>query len=254
MTRSPSLARRSLALAAAAAVGAGALLTAGSGPVAAETGNHEFGASPEPGVTVTGTGLVAGAPDVLRVSLAVQKRAPDVSTAIEAVNAGAKRIRAALAKRGVAASDVTTSDFSVSTPYQQGNADPGFEAVHALSVTLRDLATAGQTIADAARAGGNATRIWSTTYDIADRAALLEKARAAAFADAKAKAEAYATLSGRTLGTVRSVHEGNQDYGYYGGGAELGGLSGGLSAPSAVPFAPGTRNVAVGTTVVWSLL
>jgi uncharacterized protein len=246
----PTLVRGAVALATAGAVAVTVVLT-GSGPVAAETGDHGYGAPTDPGITVTGIGSAAAAPDVMRVHLATSSTAADVSTAIATANATVKRIRGALTRAGVKPADVSTSDFSVHGGYTKKTVNR-FTASHSLSVILRDLERAGQTIADAAAAGGNATRIYSVNYDISDRRPLLEQARQAAYAEARAKAETYAKLAGRTLGTVASVHEGNADY--YGGDSALSGLSGGLSAPSAVPLSPGTRSVSVATSVVWNLV
>lgn len=246
-----SVVRGGLALVTAGSVAVGVVLTTGSGPVAAQTGDHGYGLPTDPGVTVTGLGSAAAAPDVMRVWLATSSTAADVSTAIEAANATVARIRTALTRSGVKPADISTSDFSVHSGYSKKTANR-FTASHSLSVVLRDLDRAGQTIGDAAAAGGNATRIYSVSYDISDRKPLQEQARQAAYAEARAKAETYAKLAGRALGSIRSMHEGNADY--YGGDSALSGLSGGLSAPSAVPLSPGTRSVSVATTVVWNLI
>lgn len=235
-----------LALGVAAAVTV--VLTAGSGPAAADVPAADPGT-----VTITGAGQAAGTPDVLRVTLAVSKRGDDVSTAISAANDRVRKIRAALKADKVADRDIQTADFSVGSTYSKKN--PGYRATQTLSVTLRDLAKAGQTISDAAAAGGNSTRIYGVSYDIEDRVQLQKEARELAFADAKAKATRYAELAGRPLGGVRKITEGNvpsyEDRYYCGGCAvKASALS---SASSSIPLAAGSQRVTLRSTVVWDL-
>lgn len=237
-------------LALAAAATTAVVLAAGSGPVAAADAS---GSGPRT-VTVTGAGQAAGAPDVLRVTLAVSKRGDDVSTAMDATNSRVRKIRAALKADKVADRDVQTAEFSVDSTYSKKN--PGYRATQTLSVTLRDLPHAGRTIADAAAAGGNATRIYGVSYDIEDRVSLLKQARDLAFADAKAKAARYAELAGRPLGAVRTVTEGG-----VGDNSDEDGCSAcyakaakAAAAPASdVPLAAGSQAVTMSSTVVWDL-
>jgi uncharacterized protein YggE len=233
-----------------AATAAAVVLAAGSGPVAAAGTS-----GPEPAsVTITGTGQAVGAPDVLRVTLAVSTRGDDVSTAMERTNDRVRRIRAALKADQVADRDVQTVEFNVGSAYSKKN--PGYRAAQTLSVTLRDLPKAGRAISHAAAAGGNATRIYGVSYDIEDRARLQKEARDLAFADAKAKAARYAELAGRPLGAVRTVSEGGA--GGYEDRYECGGCLAAAAAPaadatSAVPLAAGSRRETTTATVVWEL-
>lgn len=226
-------------------VGATALVvTTGSGSSAAADNDNGT-------VTVTGRGVAAGAPDILRVTFALTNRADDVSTALERANANVRAVQGVLRKHEVADRDVRTDGLEVGSTYSRTN--PGFRATQTLVVTLRDLKAAGRVIADAAAAGGNATRINSVSYGIEDRAALLDAARDAAYAEAKAKAERYAALTGRPLGVAKSVNENvNEDYGRYAYAAKAAATTAG-AADSPVPLAEGAQQVSVTSKVVWTL-
>lgn len=226
-------------------------VTAGSTPVGAA--DVLPGAAAAPGsVTVSGQGISVGAPDVLRVTFGITNRADDVSVALDRANASVRKVRAALRTSDVADRDIRTEGFDVGSTYSKSN--PGYRATQSLSVTLRDLGEAGRIIADAAAAGGNATRIFGVSYDIEDRAALLDSARDAAFADAKAKAERYAALTGRPLGVARSVSENVGRFGgrfsEYAADAAAAPASAGSSA---VPLSAGSQQVTVTSKVVWTL-
>lgn len=231
------------------------VLTAGSAPVSAADAPVPSSSAT---VAVEGAGQSVGLPDVLRVTLAVSKKAPDVTTAMNGANALITKIRAALKADKVADRDIQTAEFRVDSSYSKKT--PGYLASQTLQATIRDLDEAGRIIADAAAAGGNATRIYGVSYDIEDRQKLLKEARDLAFTDAKAKAERYASLAGRRLGDVRQVNEGNVQDGYDEGGygkadplqkgASLNNVSAGGSR---VPLSAGTRTVVIRNSVVWDL-
>lgn len=204
-------------------------------------------------VSVRGTGVATADPDVLRVTFAVTRTAKDVSAAIDGSNARVRKVKAALRSSGVAAKDIRTEEFDVGSNYSPRN--PGYRATQTLSVTLRNLAKAGRVIADAAAAGGNATRIYGVSYAVEDRAALVKAARDAAFADARAKAQRYAELAGKQLGPVRTVSEGGPSYS--GGRYQFDGVAAKAAAPAAarssVPLSAGSERVSVTDKVVWEL-
>jgi uncharacterized protein YggE len=125
----------------------------------------------------------------------------------------------------------------------------GYDVFQSLTVKLRKLDDAGSAISDAADAGGNATRINGVSFDIEDNGDLLKQARDAAFADAKAKAEQYARLAGRTLGRVSQINEGS-----VGSGPIMYGTAKAEAAmDSSVPIQPGTQQLSISNTVVWEL-
>jgi hypothetical protein len=201
------------------------------------------------GIVVAGLGKVSGTPDVLRLQIGVEVRRIDVSTALRDANALQTRVRDTLRRDGVDPKDMQTSDVSIYPSFDTKGKPDGYVVSERLTVKLRDLARAGSIIGEALAAGGSPVRLQAVSFDLEDDAALLQKARDAAYADAKQKAQRYADLSGRALGQVELVSE------------ELPGElpvpyatpSGDAAKSSAVPIEPGRSQVSVAVTVRWSL-
>lgn len=159
-------------------------------------------------VEVVGTGSAAAAPDVVAVDARVQVDAGDVATALGGL---AGRLGAALgaaADHGVAEADRRTTTMGVSPRWdQQGRAITGYQAFQSFRLRVRDRDRVGDVLAALAGAAGDALGVDGVSLEVSDPAHLLERARAAAFADARAKATQYAHLAGRDLGPVLQVVE-----------------------------------------------
>jgi uncharacterized protein len=218
----------------------------GSGPVRAANGD----ASAPNTVAVSGLGRVTGTPDVLRLAMGVQRTGSDVNDALNLANGDIKRITDALHKHNVADKDIQTSDLSIN-PHWDKDRINGYDVAESLTVQLRKLSDAGAAVSDAAAAGGNATRIDSVSFDIEDNQQLVDQARTAAFADAKAKAEQYAKLAGRSLGRVSQVSESTDTQPRPVPYAAMD--AAGAAEKSAVPISAGSQQVSVTTSVVWEL-
>lgn len=204
------------------------------------------------GVIVSGLGKVSGTPDVLRVQLGVEVRRADVSAALRDANAIQAKVRDAVRRDGVDTKDMQTADVSLYPAYNSKGAPNGYNVTQSLTVKLRNLGRAGKTIGDAVIAGGDAARVQGVSFALEDNAALLEKARDAAYGDARKKAERYAQLAGRSLGPVELVSEQvpsgeqpmNQAYAS---------VAAAPARDSAVPLDAGQSQVSVSVTVRWSL-
>ncbi|MGQ0843654.1 MAG: SIMPL domain-containing protein [Sporichthyaceae bacterium] len=220
----------------------------GSGPVRAASLDTALAANT---VSVNGLGLVTGTPDVLSLQMGVERNGPVVNDVLNQTNEDLARIKAALKKYDVDDKDVQTSNLSIN-PFWDNNRINGYQVTQTLTVKLRNLAKSGEAISAAAEAGGNATRINGVNFDIEDNVKLVEAARANAFNDAKAKAEQYSKLAGRSLGRVSSVSESTE----YQSGPPMPYLARAESADSAaapVPVSPGQQQVSVSTAVIWEL-
>lgn len=206
-----------------------------------------------PGITVTGTSEVAGKPDTLRLDLSIQTRADTVAKALESANKLTARVQSSLTKNGVAGKDIQTSTLQVqpeySYPTDSAPSIKGFTVSEGVSAVLRDLAKSGDAISAAVSAGGNAVQVNGISLDLEDNGKLLSTARERAIANAKAKAEQYATASGRDLGAVVSITEAVSDPPpvTYEARAMTAKDSG-----SAVPLQAGTEKVGVTVTVVYA--
>lgn len=244
-----SLPRRSaaalLALLTALVVAAGLVVTSSTGQ--ASTGDGDAGVL---GVDVAGTGRASGVPDVLRFDVGVQVPAATVDGALTAANAAQARVVAVLKQRGIAARDIQTTSVRVDPRYDaKGRTITGYVVAQQVRVTARDLRTAGATLGAAVTAGGNAARLSGVRFALEEDQALRTEARDAAFAEARAKAEQYARLSGRTLGAVQSVREDVRERPFANG--ESYDLASARSA--AVPLEAGSSEVEVDVQVRWAL-
>ncbi|MCP4608267.1 MAG: SIMPL domain-containing protein, partial [Planctomycetes bacterium] len=83
----------------------------------------------------------------------------------------------------------------------------GYRVSNTVNVTIRDLNKVGDVIDSVAVAGGNFTRIDGVNFSVEDPTPFKNLARDEAFAQAKAKAEQLASLSGMSLGKATYVSE-----------------------------------------------
>jgi uncharacterized protein YggE len=201
------------------------------------------------GITVTGVGQASAAPDVLRIFLAAEASATTVSAALDGASTALERIRQALLDAGVAVKDLASSNVVLHPQYGDRGGIQGYVARLGLQAALRDLGSAGELLADAVAAGGDAARLDGMAFEVADQTALQTEARAAAWENARAAAGQYAELSGRTLGRVLAAEE---------GGGAIGPVRAGIALAaaherSAVPVEPGTSTVTVQVQVRWEL-
>jgi uncharacterized protein len=206
-----------------------------------------------PGITVSGRADVAGTPDTLRLDLSVVATASSVSEALASANRSADSVQKSLLANGVQTRDLQTSGLSIQPEYDYSNgAAPrlrGYQVSESVSAKLRNLGRAGNAVGQAVTAGGNAVRVNGISLDLEETSALVSSARDRAFADAKAKAEQYARAAGRSLGEVMSISED-------------------VATPSpipmpyaamdsaksaSVPIQPGSQDVSVSVTVVFTM-
>ncbi|MGI8574614.1 MAG: SIMPL domain-containing protein [Egibacteraceae bacterium] len=205
------------------------------------------------GITVVGTGRVSGVPDTLRVTVGVAVQRPEIQQALDAANSAATDLLAALADAGIDETDVATAEFSVQPRYEEqepGENDPvvrGYEVRNLVDVTVRDLDRAGEVLGTAVEAAGDAARVQGVRFDLEDNGALLQSARERAFAEARAKAEQYAQLAGRELGSLISLRE------QAASAPQAEEFAARMADEAAVPLQPGSEEVSVSLVAVWAL-
>jgi len=159
---------------------------------------------------VTGYGESIVSPDILTIFIAVRTVDENIGQAMETNANTMDRIINALHRAGVTKEDTQTNQIRV-TP-QIGRHGAGdivaFEVRNSLMVRLRDFSAAREIIAMAFDSGAN--DVQGPVFDTNDRSAGLAEAQIAALADARVKAEAYATGLGLRLARVLMVSEGVQ--------------------------------------------
>lgn len=201
-------------------------------------------------VEVVGTGVVHVPPDVLEAHLAAEALAADVATALGQARSAAEAMTAQLRDRGVAERDVQTAEMMVNS-YREGKDDPDIvRAWLGIRVTLRDLATAGDTLAAVLTAGRGEARVQQTVLSVSDPSEALTAARTAAFADARAQAEQLAALAERELGVVSRVSSPAEISTPLGGTGQRVALQ---AAPLALAVEPGTSSVSASVVVRFEL-
>ena len=190
----------------------GAALALVAGLLAAATGSAAAQDNPANTLTVTGVGTASGAPDVAILELGVQTINSDVVTAFNEASSRLDAVRDALLGQGIAAEDLQTLGLSLyqETPYDPQTGMPGERVIYRVSnmlrVTIRDVDKAGDIISAGVNAGANT--INGLNFSLSDPAALQAQAREKAVADARARAEQLAALTGVTLGAPVVVVEG----------------------------------------------
>jgi uncharacterized protein YggE len=161
-------------------------------------------------VSAGGEGRASAAPDIAVLTAAVETTKPTAKRALAAQSAAADALLAAVRKQGIADRDVRTEGLSLNPVYQHTDRPSrltGYQAGQSFSVKIRDITRTGAVVEAVTHAAGDAGRISGVTFDVADPSALRARAREAAHADARAKAEQYARLSGRRLGRLVSLAE-----------------------------------------------
>ena len=162
-------------------------------------------------ISVTGSGIAYGAPDIAVAQIGVQSRNPEPTAALNDANAKMAAILAALKDLGVADQDIQTSNFSV---YAQQDVDPQtnqskgtitYVVDNTVSITVRDLTKVGDVLGKVVSAGAN--NIYGVTYQVSDQSKLEAEARDKAMADAKARAEQLAKIAGVTLDQPMTINE-----------------------------------------------
>lgn len=203
-------------------------------------------------ISVSGAGRVDVAPDVLLVSLALEGGAGDVAGALDAASASATAVIEALRAAAVEPADIGTSNLSVHPRFPDHGRVTGYECRQGLQVVLRDLDASGRILRAVATAAGSALRVDDVSRAVSDPAPAAALARAAAFADALAKAEQLAELAGRRLGAILSIDEA-----LVGGDRRATRSSlrvATLDASAQIPIEQGSRRVEATLAVRWTLV
>jgi uncharacterized protein YggE len=197
-------------------------------------------------VTTSGRGTVSVVPDAATVSVAARHQAAGVAEACAGADSATAAIRET-AEEYADESKVVSTGFSVWPSHDHQGVPNGFEARHSLSIQLPDVPSAGRLLTALAERVGDRLAVDGLSLTVSEPGPAVVSAREAAFADARAKADALAGLAGAALGEVVSVVEADPGYG-------VRALAG--AAPMAkleLDFAPGEQAIGASVTVTWRL-
>ena len=199
---------------------------------------------PTRSITASGLGSVTTVPDRAHFSFGVQAQSRTASQALEAADAQLSRVVAALRAAGIAQADIQTEQISLSPrTSEDGVQIVGYTAVSSVSVRVRNLDRAGPVVDEAVAAGAN--QVYGPSLTRSDQAAVYRSALRAAYADARAKAEALADAAGVTLGAMTSTVEG-------GGSAPMP-LAAGRAEDAKATVEPGTQEIQASVSVTFAV-
>jgi len=163
-------------------------------------------------LSVSGQGEVSAVPDIARITTGVQMRAELAGDAMRMTSDAMAEVFASLDAQGIDPADVQTSSLSLDPVWdddperRSGPPDVvGYVAGNMVTVRLRDVGAIGSVVDALVVAGAN--RFQNIGFAIDEPEPLLEEARRAAVADARATAELLAGAAGVTLGPVLSLNE-----------------------------------------------
>ena len=199
-----------------------------------------------PTINAAGEGRREVAPDKATIILGVETRSKTPAAAASANADRSTRIRAALARTGVAEKDIATARYSVHFEQGRTAADTQYVAVNMVTVTTRQLDQVGRIIDTGLGAGAN--NINSLFYDLSDRSAAEAGALGDAVADARRQAEVMAAAAGGRLGDL--IELGTQSPQYRPFAADMAMMR--MSATAApTPVSPGLVMVSASVTARW---
>jgi uncharacterized protein len=163
-----------------------------------------------PGVVVIGEGIVSVTPDHAQIESGVTTRAKTAKDAVDANSQLMAAVTSALRATGVAENDVQTSRFSIQPIHAPGEPraelkPTGYSVSNRVTVNIRQIDKLGEVLDRLVNAG--ATDVGGIEFLVSDASKALDRAREAAIADARRKAEIYAQASGLRLGPIIWIRE-----------------------------------------------
>jgi len=150
------------------------------------------------------------APDMATINLGVTTEAKTAAEAMTANSRQMNQMLAALAKAGIAAKDIQTSNLNLGAQYAYEQNQPprltGYQASNQVSVTVHDLARLGAAVD--ATVGAGANQVNGISFGLNDPTTAENAARLEAVKALQAKAELYAKATGYRIGRLVSLSEG----------------------------------------------
>lgn len=199
-------------------------------------------------IEVSGTGTAAAPPDLVTIELRMQCHAATVAAALDELNSRLAATLAAAKAHQPAPVSITTTGLGVNQRHDRQGEIDGHTAYQTLRIRAGEPQRAGELIAGLGEQAGDSFGIDNLTLGIADPAPLLHQARAAAFAEARTRAEHYAALAGRSLARVLSVSDVPRA-----GPGPVGRAAFALASDS-MPIEGGEQELSVGVTVRFELV
>ena len=205
-------------------------------------------------VKVDGEGKVTAEPDTAHFSVGVTTLGATPAEALHANTAATEQTLATLKKLGIQKEDLQTNYLSLSPVYSTERAErrriTSYQAHNLIDVKLKNVSEAGAIFDKVVTAGAN--DVGGISFSVREATALYDEARRRALADARRKAEIYASAAGAKLGRLLRIDdtEPQSRYGDQVGGEEEIVVPGG-GRP--VPIEPGKLTYSETLRATWAL-
>lgn len=239
--------RKVLLVPAAAALAAALFLSAQVS--AQDSGASEFKRT----ISVNGLGEVKTKPDIAMITGGVLSDAPTAGEALTKNSTDMTKVMEALKNAGIAETDIQTSNFSVQpqyAPYRQEDPQPqkvvGYQVSNQVTVTIRDVNKVGAVLDELVKVGSN--NIAGVSFGLADPKPVLNEARKAAIADAKAKADLMASAAGVSITRVLTISESG-----YSGPPQPMMYRQAANLDASVPMAPGQETTSATVSITYEI-
>jgi uncharacterized protein YggE len=206
-----------------------------------------------PTLSANGDATENAAPDIAIVTLGVLTQADTARAALDGNNAEMEKVIQSIRAESIADKDISTSGFSVGPVYAQEGVSPspnqppkivGYQVSNQVRVVIRELNKAGSVLDKVVTAGSN--QATSISFDIDDRKAIVDKAIAAAIADATRRAELMAEAAGVRLVRILNVNANE-------GGGPIMRYSEAAMSAKAVPIMGGELSVTANAQISWEI-
>lgn len=200
-------------------------------------------------VTVSATGSVSAAPDVAHISAGVVSEAATARDAMDQNNKAMRALIDGLKSIGLDAKDIQTTHVGVEPKHQNyRDGQPpkivGYRVVNQVRVVQRNIARLGETLDKCISLGAN--QLGGVSFEVSTAETLKDEARRRAMANARRRAELYATAAGVGVDRVLSIAETTAS-----GPRPMGVARMAMAEP--VPIEPGEQSLTVTVHVTWSL-
>ena len=161
-------------------------------------------------VSVSATGSVNAEPDLASVSVGAIVEADTAKEALARSSTLMAKLIDGLKALGIAARDVQTTAVNIEPRYTQAKdgrpaALAGYRLLNRVHLTVREVKRLGEIIDGAIGLGAN--QVNGIGFDVSNAEILMDEARRLAIANARRRAELYATAAGAQLGNVLTISE-----------------------------------------------
>jgi uncharacterized protein YggE len=149
---------------------------------------------------------------------------------------------------GLTSRDIQTAQLNVEPRYTQARdgrpaSINGYRVMNQVRFTVRDIKRLGEVLDQAIALGAN--QVSGISFDVANAETLKDEARKQAMANAKRRAELYASAAGVQLGSVLRISEDVQEV--------VRPMAGRVAMAAAAPIEAGTRVLTVEVHVTYAL-